>query len=252
MQRWTLHDPSQSLTHYRHDTTPFFSRHLNAAMCQWGDYEDEHIAVGGLWKHNENVPDHVLKWWCELWTWLLMRAVGRVGPTHHRFCGTAWQSACTLPNSWRADDGSGYLLQNILGLCVIYAHFWSHHQHPVFGDVIARRAQAIPVEGRVWNEAVSGLLSASGGGVQKQDPSKERRILCLKTAMILSASSTHLSSRILRTLKARFFKINQSFSAIHSPQVWCSVLYKFGDTDSCIHQQNIMQRMVKSSQRKMV
>ena len=162
---WTLYDSSQSLTHYRHSISAFFTRcHLTLKLLR----VSEVIMIMSI----ELLGSMKTQWICSwsrpemmmwMWMWLLNEDCLASGistpPILHSL------TVCSLPNSCWTDDGTGYLLQNILRLCVIYAHFWSHHQHSVFGDVIARRTQTISVEGRVWNEAVSGLVAASWGSV---------------------------------------------------------------------------------------
>lgn len=149
---------------------------LAAIMCQWGDCDNECSAAGVY----ENIMSMFLitSWNDDVKYDVIVNEHWVSGNRHPHPASLHSWTVCSLPSSWRADDGSGYLLQNILGLCVIYAHFWSHHQHSVFGDVIARRTQTIPVEGRVWNEAVSALLTASWGGVLNKIHPKSEEFFC--------------------------------------------------------------------------
>lgn len=175
-----------------------------------------------LWKHNEYVLDHVLKWWCEYD--VIVNEDWVSGNQHSHPASLHSLTVCSLPNSWRADDGSGYLLQNILGLCVIYAHFWSHHQHSVFGDVIARRTQTIPVEGRVWNEAVSALVSASWEGVQNKIHPKSEEFFVLKDRYDSFSILHTLVQQNPENFEGHFFKISQSLLfPVHKFCVLCGI-----------------------------
>lgn len=194
---------------------------LAAIVCQWGDCDHECSAAGIY----ENIMSMFLitSWNDDVNYDVVVNEDWVSGNQHSHPASLHSLTVCSLPNSWRADDGTGYLLENILGLCVINAHFWSHHQHPVFGDVIARRTQTIPVEGRVWNEAVSALVSASWEGVQnKIHPKSEEFFFVLKDRYDSFSILHTLVQQNPENFEGSFLQ-NQSFSAIHRPQVLCSM-----------------------------
>ena len=57
------------------------------------------------------------------------------------------------------DVGGCYLRQNIFRFRVINSNLGSHHEDPVFGDIVAGRTQTVPVES---NTRVSNRLDKQG------------------------------------------------------------------------------------------